>query len=194
MPARLRLVTPSIRPGGFLGSYQVLGFGVTLTADTGNTPYFSFRWAPTSGQNCLVRVVQLHVMTRAATTVNPLFGAFIARSFTLADSVGTSLLTSITKNQSAFPTSLVNDVRQGAASGVTSGTRTLDGSPFYQYMTGNAAQQASANPRWGGDDCSPILLASGEGIVLNQQAVLGAGSASYSFHLEWDEYERGAAI
>ena len=157
-----------------------------LTGVAANGPVFSLR---NSGTNLmLIRKVQIGFITTTGYTAAQYqdFGVYVARSWTGADSGGTTI--TLTGNNCKLRTSL-SALSSAAAfistTGViTAGTRTVDTNALGVYGTWNAA--ATAGTGFGlttifdqGPGDYPLVCAQNEGIVLQTITAMGAGGVGF---------------
>ena len=197
-----RALRTTIKPidVGSLGSYRLAVFsGLTATLAAGAT-VFSMRWTDATRLMILKYLrVRYAVVTGFTAAQELAFGAFMARSFSSSDSVGTAVVTSSNnakKRTSMGPTLFaVNDVRVASASAVTAGTRTLDNNPILVGMGKTLAAAATVQ------DASfesildltnsqdyPIILAQNEGLVVQNTILMGAGgTVRIGIECAWDE-------
>jgi hypothetical protein len=180
---------------GTLGIYSfgAANGGTVMTAGlTANAPVFSFRW--TQAVNlCLVRRFRLSMAAVTAFTAGgAIFNLFAARSFTVVDSGGTSVLPTGNQNKlrtSGMGTTLVGDARISATVALTPGTRTLDSNPLASIVGGcpNVAGQQIILPGTAMLDFRPgehpLILAQNEGLVL-QANVPATGTWFWSVILD----------
>ena len=197
-----RAVRTTLRPldVGALGAYRVAAFsGLTATLAAGGT-VFSLRW--THATNLMViryLRVRYAVVTGFTAAQELAFSAFIARTWTVADSAATNvaLTTNNNKKRTSFGTSLVgaNDCRIAAAVVVTAGTRTLDANPVLVGMGKTLAAAATVQDAsfesvmdlTNGVDY-PIVCATNEGIVVQNTILMGAGgTVRIGVECEWEE-------
>jgi hypothetical protein len=223
-PTNLLTVDPTFaairvsdHPPEILGAYNLSatsGAILTPAAVTSSAgTLFSFRWAPaTSTQLCLIRRVEvtLSVATAfAATAQNVGVGMYIARTFSGADSGGTTIATnasgftaSMQKYRSSMPPSAFSasaggtgDIRISTTTALTAGTRTLDTWPIASAIAGVVASAAigtnilTSTPIYQhqpGD--YPLILATSEGFILgNLVNIAATGAISLTVNVEWME-------
>lgn len=184
---------------GALGHYRLSTTVALVVSQAANGTLFSFRWGDATRFCVLTKLRLTCLQTAAATaTIMPSFEAFIARSFTASDSVGTALtLTGNSfKKRTNMGTTLVTDIRKSAvAAGCTVGTRTLDGEAILQMPT----QQTITTPNAAlytqdldidiSDSNHPYVFAQNEGfIVRGPSIVFGlAGTANLVVDVAWIE-------
>ena len=208
----LMTVDPTFAAGRFaqrpieqLGTYLV---GTATGAYTGvgaNTPLFSMRFVAGSAGQAQIAIIQRVTINFVLTTLftaaqQVAFGAYVARSFTGSDSGGTQIVMSGNnqKARTSMTTSQIatgGDMRIASTAALTTGTRTLDSLSFaYANAWGGGAllttsiqpQQLTLYENFAGD--SPIVLASNEGIVINNIVAFGAGGvATIVVNIEWVE-------
>jgi hypothetical protein len=183
---------------GALGIYSLgaANGGTVMTAGLGaNAPVLSFRWTQAANL-CLVRRFRLSMAAVTAFTAGAaIFNLFVARSFTVVDSGGTSVLPSGNQNKlrtSGMGTTLVGDARISATVALTPGTRTLDSNPVATIVGGcpNVAGQQIILPDTRMLDFRPgehpLILAQNEGLVL-QATVPATGTWFWSAILDYAE-------
>ena len=172
----------SIRPTRTLAWNSLGAVTGALTLIAAGGRIFSLR--NTHGSNLiLVRRVGIGFMTTTAFTASqPLdFGLAVARSFTVADSVGTdtSPTGNITKHRTSLATPNVA-ARISAAAVVSGGTLTVDTSYLGMAAGGSTGLATGLNPvqdnllQHATADL-PVVLAANEGIVINNLTVMGVG-------------------
>lgn len=208
MPEAIATLQTSVRNA--LGHYR-LGVSSGLLTGAGVTagaPLFSARWGNTTGKLAvLTRLSAYYVVTTAFTAVQELgLDLVIARAFTASDSAGTAidLSTNKQKVRTSQGTSLFTDMRIGAATLLTAGTRTLDAQPIEGFSGISHDPNIAAGTAmivaqpWLGFDWSatpsngehPIILAQDEGIVVRNTIVFpAAGAARLWIKMAWAEVE-----
>jgi hypothetical protein len=195
----------SQRPIEQLGTYLVGASTGAYTGAGANTPLFSMRFVAGSAGQAQVAIIQRitinFVLTTLFTTAQQVaFAAFVARSFTGSDTGGTQIVVSGNnqKNRTSAQTSQIataGDIRISSTGALTAGTRTLDSAAFsYTNGFGGGAlstisiqpQQLTLYENFSGD--TPIVLASNEGIVINNIIPFGSGGvAGVAVNIEWTE-------
>lgn len=189
MPEQSRKIILEDKPPGFLGSYHTAVQDISAAAAGANTPYFSFRWGHATAL-CVIRAVELRVMTNVATTTSPVLGFYLATGFTASDTGGTAVVP--TKKRTAHGASLATDIRFGNSAALTPGTRVLDAQAFLVTTTSNTAQQHPPGGNFGQNNDDPIILSQNEGIVMNNVLAIGAGSHRFIVKMEWIELSAGS--
>jgi hypothetical protein len=176
-----------------------------VATQAANGTLLSLRWTNTEKYFVLLRLMMTAMQTanHTANLLNERFQAFVARSFTGADSVGSviSLTGNNAKAATALDTSVVTDARYSAvAAGVTVGTRTLDATPFvelhamFAQTTSATIYQYPYEKVWEPDlakGIAPIVLAANEGIVIRGPTTVfgAAGTANLGVELAWAEVD-----
>lgn len=164
-----------------------------------NASQLSWRWGDASRFAVLTKLRLSVLQTAAATaTIMPRFQCFIARAFTASDSAGTGFVPTGNqmKKRTNMGTSLLTDVRfSTVAAGLTTGTRTLDTTPFMELPT----QQTITTPNTVlyekeleidmGHGNHPYVFAQNEGIVVRGPSVVfgAAGTADLTVDMSWIE-------
>jgi hypothetical protein len=180
-----------------LGYYAIgIDNGTTvMTAGlAANSPIVAFRWG--NANLCLIRSIKFGLDSTTAFAAGRLdIAAFIARSFTVSDTGGTTatLTGNNAKKRTSFGTTLLTELRFSQTATLTAGTRTLDTQPFARInainltATGTTVIQPNTTI-WQRDssDEYPIVLAQNEGIVI-QATVPATGTWFYSCNIEWME-------
>lgn len=196
---------------GSMGAYAIDTVSGTFAAGLGAAaPVYSCRWSDAT-RLMLVRGVYiqaLHVAT-AFTQGFITIDMVVARSFTVADSAGASILpvTSSQKKKTNFGTTLINDLRQSTTATLTAGTRTLDTQPIAAYrgiipatqinypMISPAFAPAAVLSSGGGlfplfvpelNGSWPLVLTTNEGFIL-RATVPATGTWNMSVRLVWEE-------
>lgn len=201
--------------GGITGHYRTVAATGITTGLGANAPIFSFRNASTGYIRCLIQRLRMQMsITVPFTAAQELTcAAFVARSFSAADTGGTALTltgANATLNSLAdAPCTATINVATTAA--LTPGTRTLDTQPFL-YCPGAQLFTASSTTTnatpfveeyvLNSDQQFPLNLQSAllyqnlgnnvgpEGIIVQSGIAFGAGgSARFVFEVEWIEYD-----
>lgn len=201
-----RAARTTIRPVDHdsLGQYrEAVTIGLVAT-QAANGTLLSLRWTDAT------RFLVLHLLklkfqqtsaTITAAILDQRFEVFVARSFTVSDSAGSSVLptgNNAKKRTGGMGTTLIGDFRiSAAAAGLTVGTRTLDTFPMMiaQHHMIAAAPTAQPYPVYEnvldmtGPQEHPIVLAQNEGIIVRgPTTVFGAtGTANLLVELAWAE-------
>lgn len=194
----LKTLRAVIKPDEAVGTYQLSAATGAITTLAANGPIFSFRWAPGTGQVCVIKRVAIGFnATTGFTTGQAMgFGMYFARSFTASDTVGTAItpiLGNSNKNRSTQMTSMVTDARISAAAVLTAGTRTLDSqalglTQFYAPTTTAGTLLASTNLVSYNLDDYPLVLQNNEGFVITNQILMGAAGVGTAYiNVEWFE-------
>lgn len=179
-----------------LGYYAMCmnnGTTVMTAGLAANAPIWSFRWG--NSNLCLVRSVAISVGEGAAAfaTGRCNFDLFVARSFTVSDSVGTAatLTGNNGKKRTSFGTTLLTDMRIANTVTLTAGTRTLDTMPVGNVQVTNKVVETNSVTNavlWQRDssDEYPLVLAQNEGLVI-QATVPATGTWFFAVKVEWME-------
>lgn len=169
--------------------------GAGLTADI---PVFAFRWGSTT-KTCLVSYIYGALVATTDLTAAAEVGlnAFICRAFTASDTAGTAatLTGNSFKKRTSHATTAVTDIRIGAATSLTAGTRTVDAQPFMESRAWDLATAATVphniipitfdarNP-----GTYPIVFAQDEGFEMHLPVALTAsGTFRLVVAVEWFE-------
>jgi hypothetical protein len=183
---------------GTLGHYRLATTVALVVTQAANGTLFSFRWGDAT-RLCVVKFLRLSLMqTSAATaTIWPRYQIFVARSFSVSDSVGTAitLTGNNMKKRTSMGTTLVTDIRKSAvAAGLTVGTRTLDAEPIMELPTNSTITTPNATLYDKFIDLTnaqdhPVVFAQNEGfIVRGPTTVFGAaGTADLVVEVAWAE-------
>ena len=185
---------------GAFGHYRLSTTVALVVTQAANGTLFSFRWGDATRICALTKLRLTCLQTAAATaTIMPTFEAFIARSFSASDSVGTAitLTGNNLKKRTSMGTTLVTDIRKSAvAAGLTVGTRTLDADAILQLPT----QQTITTPNGTlytqdldidiSDSNHPYVFATNEGFIIRGPTVVfgAAGTANLVVDVAWIEY------
>lgn len=190
---------------GLRGHYEFSTTIDLVASQAANGTLFSFRWTDANNL-CVITNLSLdcHQTASATATIYPDYQAFIARSFTVADSAGTAITLGGNqfKRRTNMGATLVQDIRKSAvAAGLTVGTRTLDLQPILELDTAQIITVGSATVPPGqilyqvelrnridaGEH--PHVLAANEGLIVRGPTVLFglAGTAQLTVRLHWAE-------
>jgi hypothetical protein len=193
--------------GDSTGHYRAsFSTGLLPAALAAGAAIFSCRFYNTVKTRALVTRFKM-----TATVVTPFTGAqqiglqaFIARSWTAADSGGSSIVLTGTNNQlnSLGDAPSIAQIQVSTTTALTAGTRTLDANPFLQLATAQTQAAASAGLVSGSsefvvssDQEFPINFRSGsatadaEGIVVQSPILFGAaGTVQVVVDMGWMEY------
>lgn len=193
-----------------LGHYRI-GQSTGLLTGTGVTAggtLFSARWTDATRLAVLTRLSARFTVTTIFSAPQEIgVDAIIARSWSAADSAGTAL--TLGGNNQKMRTSMGStlfttaaEMRIGAATIVTAGTRTLDANPIiggsgvtHDLNVAGGTNQLIATPSIGfdffaepADGEHPIVLAQNEGIVIRNTVVFpAAGVARLWIQMVWTE-------
>jgi hypothetical protein len=188
-----------LKPDELIGSYQLSATSGAMTLVAAAGPVFSFRYAPGTGQVCVVKRVSVAWNTTTGFTAGQAmgFGMYFARSFIASDTGGTSLTPIIGNSQKyrtgQMVTSQVTDARIATTGALTAGTRTLDtqalGQAYFFAPTTTAGTHLT-NTELISYDISdyPLVLQNNEGFVITNQILMGAaGVGTMTVNVEWFE-------
>ena len=181
-----------------VGSYQLSAATGSITTLAAAGTIFSFRWAPGTGQVCIIKRVSIGFNATTGFTAGQQmgYGMYFARSFTASDTVGTAItpiLGNSNKNKTQSMTSIVTDVRISAAAVLTAGTRSLDTQPlgltyFYAPTTTAGTHLPTTNLVSYNVDDYPLVLQNNEGFVITNQVLMGAAGVGTAYiNVEWFE-------
>ncbi len=191
-----RAARTTVRPTDVLGSYALSTMTGTMAAGlAGAAPVFSCRWGSASNVALIRKVaISMASLGTAFTAGVGVIDMIAARSFTVADSSGTSILptSNSQKRKTAFAATLMSDIRLSSTATLTAGTRTLDGAAMAgQMFTVSVAAQTVMlpvtniwAPDWSGE--WPLVLAQNEGFIL-RATVPATGTWQMRVDLEWSE-------
>lgn len=194
-----------------VGHYRLAAATGLTTTIAANGTIFSARWGGvTYVRPLILRLEVTATLVTPFTAANEIAAAaYVARSFTAADTGGTGLtLTGINNVQNSLsdvPTTATINVAQTAA--LTPGTRTLDANPILYLSGAQTLAAAGANPLqvsdvfqlYSADSLFPFNLqnaqaaaANAEGIVVTIPTLQGAGgTVRYVIEMDWIEYGYG---
>ncbi len=183
---------------GQLGHYRLSTTVALVVTQAANGTLFSFRWTSTD-RLCYPMYIRLGLLQTAAATATifPRYQVFVARSFTVADSVGTAI--TLTGNNMKKRTNMsatrVADIRKSAvAAGLTEGTRTLDAEPILELPTNSTI--TTPNPILYSRELDftnraemPVVLAANEGLIVRGPTTVfgAAGTADLVVDMAWAE-------
>lgn len=200
---------------GTLGSYALTATSGAMAAGLGAAaPIFSCRWGDATRSMLLRRVgIMARATATAFTAGNTLFELMVARSFTAADTAGTSVLPtgSSQKRRTSFGTTLISDLRISSTATLTAGTRTLDAAAHQLLRGGVPATQVNYpmvgkgigtfvpgastvafsmdwQDIWSMDIANewPMVFVVNEGFIL-RATVPATGTWDFSVLMEWSE-------
>lgn len=191
-----------IKPDELNGTFQLGAASGLIAATAINSPVFSFRWAPGTGQYCLVRRISLSVMTTTGPTAAQLMGwnLSIARGWTASDTGGTTLtpgtltIPSTFKVRNSLQNSYVTDVRIATTGTLTAGTRVLDTQPLNsQYVwigattAGVGTSLTTTNMISYNPNDYPMVLQNNEGFVISLATASVVMVHQIMVNVEWAE-------
>ncbi len=191
-------VNPNGVPGVVTGIYRTsFESGLTTGLLAGDT-VFSMLWQ-NANLKALIQHIRLGAQIVTPFTAGQEIGAkaFVARSFTVADSGGTAqTIANLTKISSANNSaSLLTDLRGATTGALTPGTRTLDGAAILAVYGDQllAAASAAFSPIVGEYQPQatryPVILAQNEGVVFRNIIAHGAGgTVRFFWDVEWLEF------
>ena len=188
----------TVKPDDSAGAYQIGVRSGLMTVVAANAPVFSFRFAPGTGQLCVVKRVTVGWITTTGFTAGQImgFGLFYARNFLASDSGGTAVAPISNSSQqlrTKLDTTQVTDLRISTTGALTAGTRTLDAQAlgavrFYSPTTTAGNHLTATNLLLYSATDHPIVLQNNEGLVINNQVLMGAaGVGVLSVNVEWFE-------
>jgi hypothetical protein len=188
-------VTPRDVDYGALGIYSEGQSSGLMAAGLGAAaPIFAARWGDATRFALIKRVIFSAGNDATAFTAGTfLFKLFVARSFSIADTSGTSILPVSNENKlrASMGTTLFSDMRISSTATLTAGTRTKDANPI-GVIAGGVPNTAGSplivpSPLWEalpGD--FPLLLAQNEGLVI-EATVPATGTWKFAVRLNWAE-------
>lgn len=188
-------VTPKPVDYGSLGIYSLAAPSGTMAAGlAAAAPVYSFRWTHATNL-CVVKKVVIsagNTVTAFAAGICQ-FQLFAARSFSVSDSAGTSILPTgnFNKLRTSMGTTLLGDVRISSTAVLTVGTRTLDTNPLGSItvsvpaVAGTTILGPSALFQ-AQDGDYPCIFAQNEGMVI-QTTVPATGTWTFSVQVQWEE-------
>lgn len=197
--ANTKAARVTLRPEdyGTLGIYSLgAPSGIMAASLAANSPVFSFRWGDATRFALLKRVLlSLACDTTAFGTPGAgVFNMFIARSFSVADTGGGSVLPTGSFNKlrtTGMGTTLASDIRISSTATLTAGTRTKDSFAAGSLVTGfpNTAgiQILAPTPIFDqrpGEH--PLMLAQNEGFVI-EASVPVTGTWKFAVKVDWVE-------
>lgn len=191
------------------GAYRVAAVSGLLTgvaaASATAGHLFAVQWAPASKekiQTCVLQRLRARFVTITGYTAAQEIGidVVVARAFTVAGSGGTALTltTNNAKKRTAFPTSLMADMRIGTTGALTAGTQTLDAQPLAQGVGSELAaaatvQKGVAELYLSTEDLDryPVVLMPQEGLIVRNTIAQGAaGTGRLVVEMDWLEVQR----
>ena len=186
----------NIRPDdwGSLGFYSMAAASGTMAAGlSAASPIYSFRYG--SANLALVKKILFSAgntatgFTAGIITVQ----TFVARSFTVSDTGGTSITPTgnTNKKRTSMATTGLTDGRISSTGTLTAGTRTLDSNPISSISTSIPAVAGtilmSPFPLFEARAGEyPLTLAQNEGFVI-QATVPATGTWTFSVTVDWEE-------
>ena len=184
---------------GALGHYRLATTVPLVVTQAANGTLFSFRWGDAT-RLCVIQKLRLGILQTAAATATLFerYQVFIARGFSLSDSVGTAIVMTGNnmKKRTNMGSTLVTDIRKSAvAAGLTVGTRVLDADPVLELEHAHMITTANINvvekqlDTDAGDGVHPWVLAQNEGLIVRGPTTVfgAAGTADLLVELAWAE-------
>lgn len=196
---RAQRITPRPIEYGAYGHYRFARTVPLLASQAANGTLFSFRWADTTRFAVISKIKLSVIQTAMATaTIMPIFEVLVARAWSASDSGGTALVLTGNsfKKRTTMGTTLLTDARASSATtGLTVGTRTLDGDAILQLptqqtiTTPNAILYVAELDISAGDGNHPLVLAQNEGFIVRGPTVAFgvAGTANLMIETSWAE-------
>jgi hypothetical protein len=197
-----KAVRVGIKPDEQVGTYQLSAASGLIAATVINSPVFSFRWAPGTGQSCVIKRISLGVMTTTGPTAAQLMGwsLITARAWTASDSGGTTLTPSaatsaaVNKYRGSIQNSVVTDVRIASTGTLTAGTRVLDSQPLNSQYAWIGATTAGVGTTLVNTNMIaynindyPIVLQNNEGFVITLATASVVMVHQIQVNVEWME-------
>jgi hypothetical protein len=202
-----------------LGHYRIAVPTGLTTGLTANAPIFAARWNSTTIRALITRLeVQAVLVTPFTAAQEITVAAYYARSWTAADTGGTSvtLTTPFNQQNSIADVAPIVTMNVATTAAITAGTRTLDGNALLWTSAAQTLAAASAGPLFtydifelnSADSQFPLNIqganalwqgigtATGpEGIVVTCPVAQSAGgTVRYVIEMEWLEYNITAAV
>jgi hypothetical protein len=188
-------VTPRDVDYGALGIYaEGQTSGLMAAGLAAASPIVAARWTHATNLAVIKRVVFSAGNDATAFAAGSfLFKLFVARSWSVSDSGGTSMLPVSNENKlrANMGTTLFGDMRLSSTATLTAGTRTKDANPIGVLAGGvpNVAGSSLITPNclWEalpGD--FPLILAQNEGLVI-EATVPATGTWKFGVRLNWAE-------
>ena len=186
----------SCQPSTRLGRYIIGGGSGVMTAGlAANAPIFSFRWASAAALACVRRIRISAGGITAFTAGRVIFAGILARSFSVSDTGGTSVVPSAGQNlrRTGMASSVLTDARAATTGALVVGTRTLDAVGFSAIIVSTPATAGTIivpsadllRPPESAEDY-PLVLTANEGFVI-QATVPAGGTWAFAVDVEWDE-------
>lgn len=195
-------VRVAIKPDETSGAFQLSATSGLIAASAINSTVFSFRWAPGTGQYCLVKRVSLGVMTTTGPTVAQQlsWGLFVARNWLTSDTGGTtlqpaSLAQTVTgKYRTALQSSVLTDARIATTGALSAGSRILDSQPLNSQnawigatASGVGTTLVNTNMKSYSINDHPLVLQNNEGFVINLTLASVVMVHQIIVNVEWAE-------
>jgi hypothetical protein len=201
--------------GSITGHYRTAAISGLTTGLAANAPIFSFRNANSGYLRVLLQRLrmQMAIVTPFTTAQEITCAAYVARSFSSADTGGTNLtLTGVNATLNSISDIACSATARVSTTGaLTVGARTVDTQPFL-YLPGAQLFAASSTSTQAApfveeyvlnsDQQFPLNLQGGalwqgvgnyngpEGIVVQNGIAMGAaGTVRFAFEIEWIEYD-----
>ena len=194
----IRTPLSKIAPAG--DAYRgVFSTGLITILNAGD-PVFSLQWSSTTYRMIIQDLMINFVATTAFGTAQDVsFGAYIARSFTVADTGGTAI--TLTGNNfkldTNFNTTRIGDARIATTVALTAGTRTVDTYPVIARcgISGNAIGNNQGDQKFliGTENATnPITLRTSEGLIIAPMITMGATGVGHLYvQIAWTEVPVG---
>lgn len=194
--SRALRVTPRAEDFGTLGVYsEGQTSGLMAAGLAAASPIFAARWGDATRFALIKRVIfSAGNDVTVFTAGTALFKLFVARSFSVADTGGTSITPVTNENKlraTGMGTTLFSDIRMSSTATLTAGTRTKDANPIGVLAAGIPAVAGSSillpNALWEvlpGD--YPLILAQNEGLVI-EATVPALGTWKFGVRMNWSE-------
>lgn len=195
---RAMRITPRPLEYGAFGHYRLATTIALVVTQAANGTLYSWRWGDATRLGVTFFLRMECLQTAAATgTIMPTFQFFVARSFSVSDSVGTAitLTGNNMKKRTSMGTTLVTDIRKSAvAAGLTVGTRTLDAEPILEMTTNQTITTPNATAYRKELDYTnagdmPHVFAQNEGLIGRGPTIVfgAAGTANLAVEHAWAE-------
>jgi len=191
----LRTPISKIAPVG--NSYRGAFTTGLITILNAGDPCFSLQWSSLTHRMYLQELNMTFVNTTAFTNAQDVsFGAYFARSFTVADTGGTAITLTLNnfKTDTNLETTRMGDMRIATTVALTPGTRTVDTYPLW-IRTGETTGALGGTsqdtmPFVAGIDnaTNPIIFRTNEGLVIAPMVTMGAVGVGHLYvQLAWLE-------
>ena len=194
-----RSMRTTIKPDEMVGAYHLAATSGLIAATAINSPLFSFRWAPGTGQLCVVKRVSISITTTTGPTSaqQMSWGLFQARGSLTSDSGGTALAPLVgnsNKQRTNLDSSQITDVRMASTGTLTAGTRTLDANPLARINAWIGATTAGVGTTVPNTNLVsynindyPVVLQNNEGFVITNTLASVVMVYRMTVNMEWFE-------